>query len=663
MVLVGCDAPDAERELLRVLTARARLRGFAAATLSLATHPLEALDQIVRGWIEGLTVAGRARAPGLTGLLEAYAARHPKGALAAFDAAVARRGAVGDLTSLCRGLLDPATAAASAAAFSRWLQGLAPGCEGSLVGVRGALNERSARRVLAELTRLVRCLGHGGTMLCLTQGDRIGRRSPGRRERAYTLLRELIDNFDGGRGMISTRLMLTGAEPLFSGATSLLSLPALASRILTPHAAGEPPPHRSFTRLSAPAAVRALRTRDVLAPEGRRAMRSLIRVAQGLPPTEAVAAMTVGHERIDELITRLLDHARQAGSVFSVLQGDYGTGKTHLLLHLADRALSAGHPVFRLNLERLNLDLGNPARHLHRLLADSELPAPRRPSALEWLAQLTRLPASRARLASVLQALAAERGDVGTVARRALRAFRPPRGDAARLEAFLAGSELEEKTGTTAHRRDAYSRLLLWIELLQRLERWQGPVLLIDEAENLYVSGISRVLRRTALRSLAFYCGGALPSACVVMTSTPRAFAKLKYEAGELLYDVGVRDTSLEWEDAAMLRHRLLRLIPQQVPVLTAAQRGELAMRVASTHALVRGYAPRSLPALALDPAASPRALVRQLVDELEASWWRERPTLGVAPGSSRSGGEPGPASSAAFERAAASTVAAALGR
>jgi formate dehydrogenase len=36
-------------------------------------------------------------------------------------------------------------------------------------------------------------------------------------------------------------------------------------------------------------------------------------------------------------------------------------------------------------------------------------------------------------------------------------------------------------------------------------------VLLIDEAENLYRGGTSRLERRTALRSLSFYCGGMLP--------------------------------------------------------------------------------------------------------------------------------------------------------
>ena len=37
-----------------------------------------------------------------------------------------------------------------------------------------------------------------------------------------------------------------------------------------------------------------------------------------------------------------------------------------------------------------------------------------------------------------------------------------------------------------------------------------APVLILDEAENLYRVGVSRPERRTALRSLAHYCGGAL---------------------------------------------------------------------------------------------------------------------------------------------------------
>ncbi len=624
VVLVRCAAPDLERRLVGALTARARRQGFATATLSLAEHGLDALDDLVRAVVEGLETR-RGLGRGLLSQVGAFAARHPRDAGLRFARAAERWGAVGDLSVLCRQLLDEESAEGARAELAAWLLGTELGRVDGHAMVRGALGERTARRALAEVTRLVRALGHGGLLLCLVDGDRVARRTPRQRERSYTLLRELIDNFDGGRGMTSTRLVITGGARLFEGPTSLRSLPALASRVEAPGAMAPPPPHRTRVDLALGARARSGPRPALVGPGARRALRALIRAAQGLPPTEAVASLSVGHERIDELIRALLEHARLAGSAFWVLVGDYGTGKTHLLLHLADRALAAGHPVFRLNLERLGLDLGNPARHLRRLLDDSELPGPRGRSALEWLARITRSPAGCASLLATLERIAAEPGDGAPAARRALRAARSGRSPAHGVEAYLGARDLEGRAGAPAHRREAYARLLLWIELLRRLQGWQGPVLLIDEAENLFVSGVSRALRRTALRSLSFYCGGALPSTSVVMTSTPRALGRLRYEAGELLHDVSTRAGSLEWEDADMLRHRLMRLVPQPVPALTREHRAELAARVVATHAEVRGAGAPLDVAPWLDEPGPPRMLVRRLIDELEARWWRAR--------------------------------------
>jgi hypothetical protein len=80
-----------------------------------------------------------------------------------------------------------------------------------------------------------------------------------------------------------------------------------------------------------------------------------------------------------------------------------------------------------------------------------------------------------------------------------------------------AGSGFERTTGscqknraTKRHREAAYGRLLLWLALLEELEGFEGPVLIIDEAENLYCEGVARAERRSTLRSLAFYWGGVI---------------------------------------------------------------------------------------------------------------------------------------------------------
>jgi hypothetical protein len=336
--------------------------------------------------------------------------------------------------------------------------------------------------------------------------------------------------------------------------------------------------------------------------------------------------MSVGHERIDRTIDKLFEHADAAGSVFTALVGDYGSGKTHLLMHLAERALAEGHPVFWLNLERLNLDLGNPARHFYRLLEHSVLPVRRRPSALSKASQWTRSQRKLRALEAALREVAVSDGEACIAATKALQISEHARDPGSALEGYLTGRDLRERSASKGYRQDAYRRLLLWLELLQRLEGCAGPVLLIDEAENLYTAGAARGARRAALRSLSFYCGGALPSACVVVAMTPHALRQLRRESRELLNEVDEQAGTLDAEDAVMFRRRLHKLEPELVPGFSRAQRLQLAEKVGKTHKAVRGLVEiddwdARLRQIAREDS-SPRAVIRTLVDELESAWW-----------------------------------------
>jgi len=167
---------------------------------------------------------------------------------------------------------------------------------------------------------------------------------------------------------------------------------------------------------------------------------------------------------------------------------------------------------------------------------------------------------------------------------------------------------------------------LLWLELLARLEGCSGPVLLIDEAENLYTTGLSQAARRSALRTLSFYCGGSLPGACVVLAMTPPAYAELRKEANTLLRELKELASTLDGEDPALFRRRLSRLEPEVVPPFSRGMRLELIDRVVSAHRAVRGPVeieqwPEIARAAARE-ARSPRELVRRLMDELESAWW-----------------------------------------
>jgi hypothetical protein len=194
------------------------------------------------------------------------------------------------------------------------------------------------------------------------------------------------------------------------------------------------------------------------------------------------------------------------------------------------------------------------------------------------------------------------------------------------LRAVLLGHDLEEKPSNPNYRLDAYARLLLWIELFERLDGCAGPVVIIDEAENLYRTGTSKPERRTALRSLGFYCGGSLPNACVVLAVTPETLELLREEADVMLDDITEQRTVLACEDVTMLRHRLLRARPLRVASLDRPELEELAQRVRTVHASARGAVRdrewnRWLPE-AIAAVESPRELVRAVVARLEARYF-----------------------------------------
>ncbi len=186
----------------------------------------------------------------------------------------------------------------------------------------------------------------------------------------------------------------------------------------------------------------------------------------------------------------------------------------------------------------------------------------------------------------------------------------------------LSAIDLADKPAGASYRKDAYARLHLWLELLTKLDGCAGPVVLLDEAENLYRPGVSRPERRTALRSLAFYCGGSLAEACVVLAVTPDTLASLREEAGELLDEIEEQRTLLPSEDVAMLRRRLVRARPLEVQRLTKTELAELAEQARKLYLSVRGRTPdaefESFVKEEIAGSPSPRALLRRTMARLE---------------------------------------------
>lgn len=622
-----CPTSASEGQLVRALTKAARIQGFVTAHLSLDEYPVDEINDLVSGLLDRLVAPSETREGGLLRLLEIYDLQHGSHAVARFEEGADDAGAAGDLRAICRNYFAAEDDAhREVKVFALWAQGIASKSTRSAEGVRGTLNPHTGQRIFSELTRVIRALGYSGLVVLLSHGGSISLRSERQREKSYTLLRELVDNFDSGRGAVSTRIILTGDDRLFSGPRSLQALAPLYARLSLPSAAEPPPPHRTWTSLIRDPYEYV--HRQVRAPELRRpkALRSLIRISQGLPPVDALASMSVGHERIDKSIDRLFHHADMAGSVFQVLSGEYGSGKTHLLLHLAERALSQGHPVFWLNLERMNLDVGNPARHLSRVLEQSTLPKRGKPSVLDRLSMWTRSSAKLRTLTEALEEIAVGGSEESKSARKALNLASEAEDPGAALEIYLSARDLASKPGGAGYRLDAYRRLLLWMDLLSRLENTQGPVVLIDEAENLYTTGASEAARRSALRTLAFYCGGALPRACVILAMTPPALTQMRKESSTLLKEAAEANSTLELEDVELFRRRLARLSPDEVPSFSQPMRRKLAERIRATHRSVRGPVEmenwEGLIKTLCQTAPQPRALLRSLVDELESAWW-----------------------------------------
>jgi hypothetical protein len=614
------EADEAKLGALDKLEAAAFAQGLAVARVDLAAgRALASLDVVVRGVLRALRGSPRGKR-GLAGVLDGFAHRHG-GAAAGLLAQAHGEGAIFELARAhLRGEALRATPLLDA-----WIDGT--DLSRTAHALPPPLEPQSAMRALRDLTRLLRALDFRGTWLTLAGADAIVRLPRAARETAFTVLRELIDNADGGRGMEAALVLVAGGPTFFRGPRSLEVVGPLQTRVANLLGIeGDAPPHRPIVARRAPPPRSAPVEPD---PTQLRGLSAIVRASHGLPPIDALPALSVGMEAIDRAIDHLFAHAELDGSVFALLTGAYGSGKSHLLLHMAARALDERRPVLRLSLERLDADLGSPQRHLARLVEQATLPDRARSGPLDRLEAWTATTADAERLVASVQEIAAADEAASDAARRLLR--RLPAGATGdprkALRALLRGADLQEKPSQPSYRRDAYGRLHLWLALLERLEGCGGPLLLIDEAENLF--RFSRVERRTALRSLAFYCGGALPRACVVLALTPDALERLQGECDALLAEVSLQRTALPFEDAQMLRHRLSRARPIEVPAFEPRMFTQLGEQLRALHERVRGarlarVEPRASEKLAeiAAVARTPRELLRVWVDRLERAWW-----------------------------------------
>ncbi|MCS6798013.1 MAG: DUF2791 family P-loop domain-containing protein [Myxococcota bacterium] len=591
---VGVVVDSARRSpSVEALLEAALAAGFATSRASMARHGLDALPSVVATLARSLRVrrGRRGVVEGYGGLLDAFGAEHGARAAERFEERATAVGAWGELRRLSARHVDETSPEGRAAALERWLRGRST-TDGSEMPPLRPLDESTSRTALSTLARLLRALGVPGWLVVLDDADGLVELTPARRDVAYGVLRELLDNTDGHGGLLATRVLLVGTPVLLQGRHALSEHPALATRLglfaepnAEPESESVPPgPHAPLLRLDRGPLRPTERLRRTKRPRPVE-LRQLIRLVQGLPPLEATSALTVGAAHVDAAIDKLFEHSAHDASVFNVLVGDFGAGKTHYLLHLEARALAQRRPVLRLAVERLDEDLGNPQRHLRRLLESSVTPGRGRPGLLARLHAWCSTQAELRRLQQALRSIAAERGELSSMAER----WTEPAFDPTHLVRVLEATDLASRPAAPNYRRDAYQRLLLWLELLRRMDGCEGPVVVIDEAENLFRPGVSRPERRTALRALSFYCGGAIPRACVILAITPATLERLRAEAMELLNELETQVGLLREEDVAMLRQRLRTMRPIEVRRLGRDELVELAQKVRALHARVRG--------------------------------------------------------------------------
>ena len=205
--------------------------GFVVSTTSMADdHGFESLDVVVKSFATHLR-GSHGEEKGLAALLDAFASKRGRRALGAFDEACEAVGLAGDLYRLARAYLSAKEGGAEAKRIRAFFNGTEASRDDDESPI-GALNVRTAKRTLADLSRLVRAIDKRGLLLIARRAALLSELPTAQRESAYTVLRELVDNADGPRGAVATRIYVSGADELFEGRGALVENAPLATRTL-----------------------------------------------------------------------------------------------------------------------------------------------------------------------------------------------------------------------------------------------------------------------------------------------------------------------------------------------------------------------------------------------------------------------------------------------
>jgi hypothetical protein len=102
------------------------------------------------------------------------------------------------------------------------------------LGILRPIHKLNAKDHLRSLSCILLAFGYRGVLIILDELERIMQESRTRRIKAYTILRELMDNVDGENGMVNTCFYCAAPPAQFESQKGFIEVEPLASRIQEP---------------------------------------------------------------------------------------------------------------------------------------------------------------------------------------------------------------------------------------------------------------------------------------------------------------------------------------------------------------------------------------------------------------------------------------------
>jgi hypothetical protein len=190
------------------------------------------------------------------------------------------------------------------------------------LGVLRPISKINAKDHLRSVSAFLAAIGYRGMLIIIDELERIMEESRLRRRKAYTLLRELIDNVDGENGMRNTCFYAAAPPSQFESQKGFIEVEPLASRIQAPILARPGVIDYMATIVDLDAAPLSEREQLELGMRLRAIHARARNLAPGITPSDAEVARLVGEIRAARpyASTRVREFCQE---FISALEGTY----------------------------------------------------------------------------------------------------------------------------------------------------------------------------------------------------------------------------------------------------------------------------------------------------------------------------------------------------